>query len=883
MTKAGKRVGNFRIVRSLGRGGMGEVYEGFDETLQRRVALKTIRAEKRINDTVRTRFQREARMLSQLDHPGICRIYDYVKGEQCDYLVLELIDGRTLRDALNDKLAFKEKLRIASAVAEALVAAHRIGIVHRDLKPRNVMLTTEGGVKVLDFGLARSALSSAVDDSTIQGTAASDTTLDLEADDNAQAEATSELNDGNGWGAPMATSIHDISTPDLRLQQRANEPVDEGDGSTLKSGPESSTLDNPTRVGARVGTPIYMSPEQARGEFVTTASDMYSLGLLLQVLFTEKDPYQDGLSTKQILERATRGESQAPVGTDRQITVLINQLKVLAPSDRPTALSVVNRLARIATRSRRMLQLAAVAVIVALLAAGGVKYTLDLRAERSIATHAREDADRRREQAEELIGFMLGDLRSKLQPLGRLDVLDDAGKQALGYFDSLEPNEISAEDLYRNSVALYQLGEVWMIQGRLDQAMPVLSRSLELAEQAVERQPGNDEWLLGVGTSHFWIGDAWRRQGDFEQALSHFTKYMEIATDLADRHPGNTEYELERAYGHTNVGVVLESRGQLERALGHFKISLQIRQARLQRDPSSATLRSAYANGLNKIGVLLQKLGAFQQALETLALERETYQALTAEDPNHTRWKHRLAVNHAYASDVYESLGEIAQALEHANVEHDRWVRLTQHDPSNTQWHRNLAMSFERLGNLERINGDHEKALRLVQTGATLIGQLLANDPDQIPWRRDDAAIQVGLGQIRFAMGDSLGSLAVTAAAASTLRELLQSDPSDSKTNRLLARAELLLGDLARSSDDQTAANDAYQRALANTPQDTEELRVVDLRARALLKLGLEQQATPLLRRLKQSNYHHPDFETIRKQVEFPVTTAEAPTAQGQN
>ncbi|MBP6705548.1 MAG: serine/threonine protein kinase, partial [Vicinamibacteria bacterium] len=123
---------------------MGEVYEGFDETLHRSVALKTIRAERRLHDSARSRFLREARMLSQLDHPGICRIFDYVEGDGRDFLVLELIKGRTVRTAVKDGLGFREKLGIAESVVRALAAAHRIGIVHRDLKPDNVMLTGDG-------------------------------------------------------------------------------------------------------------------------------------------------------------------------------------------------------------------------------------------------------------------------------------------------------------------------------------------------------------------------------------------------------------------------------------------------------------------------------------------------------------------------------------------------------------------------------------------------------------------------------------------------------------------------------------------------------------------------------------------------------------------
>src|SRR5688572_16802415 len=156
MELIGRRFGHIRITDVVGQGGMGDVYAGYDEKLDRKVALKVLHAENRLDAESRERLVREARALSKLDHPHICRIYDYIESTDVDVLVLEFINGRTLQDVIYDEQTSRsEKLEIAVAVAEVLVAAHRVGIVHRDLKPENVMLTKQGEVKVLDFGLAR--------------------------------------------------------------------------------------------------------------------------------------------------------------------------------------------------------------------------------------------------------------------------------------------------------------------------------------------------------------------------------------------------------------------------------------------------------------------------------------------------------------------------------------------------------------------------------------------------------------------------------------------------------------------------------------------------------------------------------------------------------
>jgi serine/threonine-protein kinase len=141
----GSTIGNFRIESRLGRGGMGEVYLGYDPRLERRVAVKTIRAEQRLSPVHKARFLREARLLSKLGHPSICQVYDLIETPEADFLVLEHIEGSTLRElARRETLSGDRKLELAEKIATALAAAHKEQIVHRDLKPDNVMVTREG-------------------------------------------------------------------------------------------------------------------------------------------------------------------------------------------------------------------------------------------------------------------------------------------------------------------------------------------------------------------------------------------------------------------------------------------------------------------------------------------------------------------------------------------------------------------------------------------------------------------------------------------------------------------------------------------------------------------------------------------------------------------
>ena len=313
----GTRIGRIRIVAPLGKGGMGSVYVGFDERLQRRVALKAIQ-EGRLDAEARARFLREARVLSQLRHPNICLIHDYLEGDGRDFLVLELVEGRNLKEViLSQSTTPALKMRIARQIASALAASHRAGIIHRDLKPANIMVTDTDEVKILDFGLAR-------------GTTNGLNPLDLMVSAPATDVPTSEPADDSS-ASMTETTI----------------------GVTAAGGSDADSDYLVTRLGVVVGTLSYMSPEQARGEVVTAASDIYSYGLVMQELFTGRTAYEPGLRPFDQLARATGGQTLPVAGLEPDLTQLINRLKDPVPSVRPSAVDVLRLLDWIADRPRR--------------------------------------------------------------------------------------------------------------------------------------------------------------------------------------------------------------------------------------------------------------------------------------------------------------------------------------------------------------------------------------------------------------------------------------------------------------------------------------------------------------------------------------------------
>src|SRR5580698_4039947 len=154
---SGTKLGPYEIVSPLGAGGMGEVYRARDTRLDRDVAIKVLSGHFVSTPSLKERFDREARTISQLSHPNICRLYDIGSQDGADHLVMECLEGETLADRLvRGPLPIEEVLRYGAQIADALDKAHQQGVIHRDLKPGNIMLT-KAGAKVLDFGLAKQA------------------------------------------------------------------------------------------------------------------------------------------------------------------------------------------------------------------------------------------------------------------------------------------------------------------------------------------------------------------------------------------------------------------------------------------------------------------------------------------------------------------------------------------------------------------------------------------------------------------------------------------------------------------------------------------------------------------------------------------------------
>jgi serine/threonine-protein kinase len=805
----GSRIGHILVTGVLGQGGMGDVYRGTDERLHRPVALKVIRADRRMSSEARGRFLREARTLSSLDHPNICRIHEYIEAEQGDFLILELVEGVTLDRAILQGMSRSRKLRVAIEIADALAAAHRKGIIHRDLKPENVMIMPDGTAKVLDFGIAR------------------------------RDEDEPPAVPGNQEEQPVETA----DTLIFAVRGIAVTPA--GEIAVGRTG-----------AGIAVGTPGSMAPEQARGELATPATDMYAFGLLVQTLFTEANPHPDDLSSAELMMRAARGVTEPMTGQPRDITALVDRLKSLAPADRPTAVETLAVLRRIVDTPRRRMRFATIAVLLVVLAASAAKYVYDV-------TSARREADRRRTQAEQLVSFIVGDLRTKLEAVGRLDVLDGAASKALAYFASLEPEELSDRDLQQNARALAQLGEVRLNQGSLDAAAKLFGESIRFATTAVKRNPHDGESQLALSNGHFWLGETLRQKGDLPATLQHFQSYLAISRQLAAAHPGDAKYQAEVSYGHGNVGAVQEQAGNLQGALAEYRMAVDLDRERARANPSEEKWKSDLAISLNRLGVALQATGDLSGARRTFEEEMVLRRQLLAAAPNDARNIARLGVSLAYTGVLQQMMGDTEHAVASFREELGLSAGLAERDPANLSVRRNRAVAESRLG---LLLGDG----RMLQHSVSELRQVVRIDR-RPGWRRDlasalqrDAAVSLTAGNGQRAGDESREALAIIEGVATD-------EPHGALTTRVLCEVLLTAADAEeRAAPDAATAHRRRVVALTAGASD-HDARITAVRARALIGLGRDDEAGPLIGKLRANGYHDispaPSIQTTGRTV----------------
>ncbi len=454
----GTSVGRYLVAARIGRGGMGEVYQAFDPDLNRPVALKllTVRNDRPAagdeSSLGRSRLLREAQALAQLAHPNVVTVFDVGTYQDAVFMAMELVEGQTLQEWLKaESRAQADILAIMKAAGAGLAAAHEVGIVHRDFKPANVIIGSDGRVRVLDFGLARAVEYS--EDQRLE-----------------EAAPTAE---------PGQERMESLSES---MAGRLGKQGLESSGNLL-----SSSL---TQAGAIVGTPNYMAPEQHHGLTVDERSDQFSFAVVLFEALYGQRPFQ-GRTFRELVDNVTQRNMVVPAEPQRVpawIQGIVHRGLALDPLTRFDSMTAL--LAELEKDPERARRQARARRRRWLLLAGGLLSILALSA----------------------FGFWYGSTRGARLCQGAASKLtgrwDDPGRRAL-QAKFLASGRSYADDTYRRvRKILDQKTEAWVAM-RTEACQATQVHGSQSAALLDRRMTCLDQWLAGLGALvRLWVDQA---------------------------------------------------------------------------------------------------------------------------------------------------------------------------------------------------------------------------------------------------------------------------------------------------------------------------------------------------------------------------------------
>jgi serine/threonine-protein kinase len=821
---AGQAIGPYTLVREIGHGGMGTVWLAHrtDGRYEGEVAIKFLRSGL-FGQGDAARFQREGSILARLSHPHIARLLD--AGVMADgaqpYLVLEYIDGEPI-DQYCHRLALgvDARLRLMLDVLAAVAQAHNRLVLHRDLKPTNILVTRAGEVKLLDFGIAKLL-------------------------DDAGAEQTA-------------------------LTARAGNAF----------------------------TPEFAAPEQLQGGDVTTATDVYALGVLMYILLGGDHPTAAPTGApldrmRSVIETVPRRLSEAVLrrggptarfsSESRKLsgeikgdveTIVAKALKK-APWERyanaaeladdvrrylanePIAArpdSTLYRATKFVQRHR-----AGVAMAGAAVAALGVGI--------GVALWQAREAQAQRVQAEGLIEYMIGDLRKKLQPVGRLDVLDGVGLKALDYYAAQDLSTLDADSLGRRARALHLIGDLAQQRGKFDEAQRDFQQAADTTSRLLAEHPDDPQRIFDQSQSEYYVGYVQWYRGRLPEAEDAFRRYDALTQRMNAARPGDHDWQMESVFSKTNVAIVLTEEGRADAALALLSKARAEVTAIARTHPEDAV---SEGNTIGWSVIAYAMLGRDADAIR--ADNDKIAAALRAPNADKDQDAQFLVANgHHEIAGWQRNLGQHDAALASARVALIELQALNERDPANFDTLGELVGERTLLAALLTDQGDHDGARAELQQASAGLSRLMASPTPKRAWRLMYAA-RIAVERTRIADTDDQRA-AAAAALAAYLADVRAYESQGSVApladNVWIGNAGLAYGDLLARAGQFDRARDAWQAAANRVrpvaeqliPAAMTELGQLDLR------LGSAQDARVWADRVLGTSYRHPAFADLQQRL----------------
>jgi serine/threonine-protein kinase len=705
----------FRILRPHARGGLGAVFVAMDTELHREVALKQI-LDRHADDPVsRQRFLIEAEVTGGLEHPGIVPVYGLgTYGDGRPYYAMRFIRGSSLKEAIEQfhadpglkknsgrrSLELRKLLQRFLDVCNAIEYAHSRGVLHRDIKPGNIIVGKHGETLVVDWGLAKA-----------QG------------------------------------------------QDGVMQAIDE-----RPLLPSSASGSSETLPGSALGTPGYMSAEQARGdlEHLGPRSDVYSLGATLFCLLTGKPPLE-GDDIGELLRKTQQGEFPPPRQHDASISAALEAvcLKATArkPEDRyatprlladdierwmadePVMAFPEHRLARLARWLRRHRTWTyspfAGSVAVCLVATVALIVVDGARRKESAAS---QEAQANFVTAQRAVDDYLTNVSEQtlLQAQESLDIRNlrrQLLQNALKYYQRFVTQRRKDPRLRTELAnAFFRVGEITREIGSPHEAIEALGSAQEIWEQLGAAEPQDDKIKDHLAACHLKIGRLQEGLGNLREALKSLAQAQAILEPLVTRHQAEAAYEFRLADCLSGMGIVHALRDSTEPALERLNHARSILERLVARAPHEINFRKSLAEVINNLGFVHYKRHDYKAALKSYQEVRDIGETLLkgiTVGPKPAWLLDRLAKTDYNTATIQLRNGDLQQSLRFFEQSLAYRSELVQAHPSVTEYHENLGESYREIADRLLVAHQDEKALAYAQKSLDIFQTLVQIHPDE--------------------------------------------------------------------------------------------------------------------------------------------------------
>jgi tetratricopeptide (TPR) repeat protein len=431
------------------------------------------------------------------------------------------------------------------------------------------------------------------------------------------------------------------------------------------------------------------------------------------------------------------------------------------------------------------------------------------------AFEARNAAREQRREAEGLIGFMLGDLKSKLEPIGRLDALDGVGARVLAYYQKLGTTDLSDAALSQRSRALTLMAQVADARGDQDGSLRLYREALAGTAEAIRRNPADPQALFDHAQNVFYVGQIAELRGDFRTWEQRMREYKRLALRMVALGPDNMKWRMEEQYADTNLAVAFSDQRRFGEAVTQFAEALKTMEAISTADPDNEDYRKGVAEALAWLADAQKAAGHLDEAIVLRQRDIAILDGLLATSAN-VDYKQRLIPAHRALGNLYAERGQTKLASEQFRAAIAHGEALIAVEPNNTQW---LEYGFKARFDFARQLLDEnqaDEAANQIRFGCQIVRSLLARDSRNGSWRQGLATCLEQQSRLSSRAGQKASALAFAQQSLDIAKSVHSGDAITDAYIR--ARAYRLVGDTQRELGNPDAARSAWTTAFAELP-----------------------------------------------------------------